>query len=282
MTMASVEPDMFLKLDYAEYARDYQRRQTLEQIMEAKPQAVQREITLTSLAVLKAFRSDVHVFNEMLVQYPRPRRRRPGQVVPDNMVVIYEGELDVEESYDVPVQPVGPFWVMEYVSRRSKRKDYHDSFQKYERELQVPYCLTFWPQKKDLRLFRHDGRRYVRLEANQHGRYEIPELELEIGLHGCWVRYWYRGKLLPLPAEMQAQVLEIEKHAEREQQRAEREQQRAEREQQRAEHEQQRAEREQQRAESLQLQLEEERQARRAAERELAQVRARKGEKGKE
>ena len=39
--------------------------------MEATPQATQREITLESLALVRAARSDFHLFNELLVQYPR-------------------------------------------------------------------------------------------------------------------------------------------------------------------------------------------------------------------
>jgi Uma2 family endonuclease len=245
----STVPKMLLEAEYAEYAREYLRRLPLEHFMEAKPQAVQREITLESLALVKARRPDVHVYNEMLVQYPLPRRRRPGQVVPDNMVVIHSGPLDADESYDVPLQPAGPFWVLEYVSRRSKRKDYKDSFRKYERELKVPYCLFFRPEKQELRLHHHDGRRYGRQEANRQGRYEVTELELEVGLLGGWVRFWFRGRLLPLPAELQDRLDEAE----------------------------QRAEQEKQRADRLQRQVDEEREARLAAERELERLRARRG-----
>src|SRR5438105_2046562 len=118
--MASTVPDMLLELAYADYADEYLRRLPLEHFMESKSQAVQRAITLACLALVTALRPDVHVFNELLVQYPRPRRRRPGQVVPDNMVVLYSGALDVDLSYDVPLQPARPFWVMEWVSKRSK------------------------------------------------------------------------------------------------------------------------------------------------------------------
>jgi Uma2 family endonuclease len=268
--MSSTVPDMLLEVEYAEYAREYLRKLPLEHFMEAKPQAVQREITLASLALVKTRRPDVHVYNEMLVQYPRSRRRRPGQVVPDNMVVIHAGTLDADESYDVPLQPARPFWVLEYVSRRSKGKDYKDSFHKYERELKVPYCLFFRPEKQELRLHHHEGRRYVRLKANSQGRYEVAELELEVGLLGGWVRFWYQGQLLPLPAELQARLDEAERRAEREKERAEQEKQRA-------EQEKQRAEREKQRADILQRQVEEEKRARLAAERKLEQLRARRG-----
>ncbi|MGH7227537.1 MAG: Uma2 family endonuclease, partial [Gemmataceae bacterium] len=50
------------------------------------------------------------------------------------------------------------------------------------------------------------GEKYVSVKPNTNGRCEIPELELEVGLHGGWMRYWFRGELLPLPAELQAEL----------------------------------------------------------------------------
>jgi Uma2 family endonuclease len=263
--MASTVPDMLLEEEYEEYARDYMRRLPLEHFMEATPSGFQRAITLACLALVSALRPEVHVYNELLVQYERPRRRRPGQVVPDNMVIRHSGPLDADLSYNVPLQPARPFWVMEWVSRRSKRKDYKDSFKKYERELQVPYCLMFRPHKQELSVFHHDGRRYVRLEPDTQGRYAIPELEMEVGLLDRWVRFWYQGRLLPLPADLQAHLAEAE--------------QRAEQEKQRAEQEKQRAEQEKQRADGLQRQVETERKTRLAAERELERLRAAKDKK---
>jgi hypothetical protein len=179
--------------------------------MEATPQATQREITLGSLALVKAARADVHVFNELLVQYPVPRSKKPGQVVPDNMVVIHPGPLKAEGSYDVPLQPAAPFWMLEYVSKSSKRKDYDDNMEHYERRLKVPYYLLFYPETQDLTLYRHNGRKYVSVKPNEQGRCAIPELELEVGLHEGWVRYWLRGRLLPLPAELQRALDEAQR-----------------------------------------------------------------------
>jgi hypothetical protein len=34
------------------------------------------------------------------------------------------------------------------------------------------------------------------------GRYAVPELELEAQLLSGWVRFWFRGELVPLPAEL--------------------------------------------------------------------------------
>src|SRR5260370_31538107 len=116
-------PRAIIAVHYAEAAHDYLRSLPLEHFMEATAQATQRKITLESLDLVHARRPDVQVFNELLVQYPRPRRRKPGQVVPDNMVVVWPEPLDADGSYDLPLHPVGPFWMLEYVSNHNRRKD---------------------------------------------------------------------------------------------------------------------------------------------------------------
>src|SRR5262249_30499146 len=54
--------------DYDRAALKYSRSLPLEHFMEALPQSTQREITLESLALLRARRPEVQVFNELLVQ----------------------------------------------------------------------------------------------------------------------------------------------------------------------------------------------------------------------
>jgi hypothetical protein len=162
----------------------------------------------------------VQVFSELLVQYPHGREPRPHQVVPDNMVVLHDTPLKVEGSFDIPMQPAGPFWVLEYVFKNSERKDYDDSFYKYEQELKVPYYLIFHPEEQELTLFRHTKRKYVSVKPNEHGRLALSELKLEMGLLGEWCRFWYRGELLPLPADLLRRAEEAEQRANREKQRA--------------------------------------------------------------
>ncbi|MBI3410348.1 MAG: Uma2 family endonuclease [Planctomycetes bacterium] len=232
--MASTKPRALIALTYEEAAREYLRKLPLEHFMEATAQAKQREITLESLALVKARRSDVHVFNELLVQYPRPRRRKPGQVVPDNMVVISDKPIVAESSFNLPLEPARPFWVLEYVSTSNKRKDYEESFDKYERDLKVPYYLIFYPDNQELTLYRHTGENYVSVKPNKRGHYALPELDLEVALEGGWVRYWYEGRLLPLPDELQRELEEAKRRAEQESHRAEQESHRAEQESRRA------------------------------------------------
>lgn len=225
--MATTKPRHLLSLDYDRYAQEYLRRLRPEHFMEAFGQSTQRKITVESLDLVQARRPEVQVFSELLVQYPHGREPRPHQVVPDNMVVIHDTPLKLEGSFDLPVQPVGPFWVLEYVSRSSERKDYDDSFYKYENELKVPYYLVFHPDEQELTLFRHTKRKYVSVKPNEHDRLALPELELEMGLLGGWCRFWYRGELLPLPADLLTELEQTRRERDQEKQRADREKQRA-------------------------------------------------------
>jgi hypothetical protein len=126
------------------------------------------------------------------------------------MVVVCEQPIQAEGSYDTPLQPVGPFWVLEYVSKHNERKDYEDNFRKYERELKVPYFLLFYPDNQDLTLFRLQGQKYRSVTPNTAGRHPIRQLGLEVALLDGWVRYWYKGELLPLPADLQRQVQQLQ------------------------------------------------------------------------
>jgi Uma2 family endonuclease len=216
--MSTAKPLHLLAREYERYAREYCASLPPVHFMESTAQGRQREITLESLALVRARRPEVQVFNELLVQYPYGREKRPHQVVPDNMVVLWKESLQAEGSFDLPLQPVGPFWVLEYVSRHSERKDYEDNFRKYERELQVPYYLLFHPEKQELTLYRHTGRKYAAVRANSQGRHEISQLDLEIALLNGWVRYWYQGELLPLPEELLRQRDEEQQGAARLQQ----------------------------------------------------------------
>jgi Uma2 family endonuclease len=204
MPMETELPRALLEVRYYQAAQEYLRKLPPEHFMEATPQVTQRKITLESLDLLHARRPEVHVFNELLVQYPLLRRKRPGQVVPDNMIVVHHGPIKAVGSYDVSLQPVGPFCVLEYVSKSNRRKDYDDNMRKYEHELKVPYYLLFVPEEEELTLYHHTGERFVSVRPGGQGRYAIPDLDLAVGLLDGWLRYWYQGELLPLPADLQA------------------------------------------------------------------------------
>ena len=202
-------PAKIRDITYHSDAHAYLRSLPLEHHMEAFAQGTQREITLESLALVKAHRPDFHVFNEMLVQYPDPKaERKIGKVVPDNMVVIHDGPLDVDGYYAIELQPAKPFWVLEYVSKSNERKDYEDNMTKYETMLRVPYYLLFYPDNQDLSLFKYRKykKAYSSVLANDNQRFPVTELELEVAILDGWVRFWFRGELLPLPADLQREL----------------------------------------------------------------------------
>jgi Uma2 family endonuclease len=239
--------------DYEQAAQAYLRSLPPEHFMEATPQATQRKITLESFDLIHARRPAVQVFNELLVQYPRPHGRPLGQVVPDNMIVVHAVAIQAKNSFDISLQPARPLMVLEYVSRHSQRKDYEDNLVKYERELKVPYCLRFYPDNQELTLFHRNKRKYITVKPNAQARLPIAELDLEVALLDGWMRYWYRGELLPLPADLQRALDEVR---------------------QRLAATQSRLDATQSRLDATQSQFDAERQARQAVEEELARLRA--------
>ena len=118
----STLPRQLLQIRYYEAAQEYLRNLPLRHFMESTPQATQRAITLASLALVHARRPEVQLFNELLLQYPVGKRKKPGQVVPDNMVVVHSEPIEAVGSYDLPLQPVLPLVVMEYVYAGNRAK----------------------------------------------------------------------------------------------------------------------------------------------------------------
>src|SRR4051812_4458379 len=96
-------------------------------------QTTQRLITLASFSLIRAMRRDVQCFNDLLVQYPAPGKDpdKPSQIVPDNMVVIHPKPIKAGHSYNTPLQPVGPFLILDYPSKGGVWKDYEANFEKY-------------------------------------------------------------------------------------------------------------------------------------------------------
>ncbi len=216
-TTPASTPDPDLVRFYAEDARRYSASLWQDDYMESTQQATQREITLESFALIRAARPEVQCFNELLVQYSIPGQKQPGRVIPDNFVVIHPEPLGRMTSFAVATAPVRPFLVLEYVSKDNYRKDYEDNLVRYEQSLRIPYYLAFYPDNEELTVFRLKGGKYEASHANPAGRYAVPELELEVALLGGWVRFWFRGELVPLPAELSEKlaVVECERDAER-------------------------------------------------------------------
>ena len=194
------------EIDYEEDACEYCRRLPFEHFMESVAQSTQRKISDVAFDLMRLERPEIQAFGELLIQFVRKGRRRPVRVVPDNMVVVCTTPIQARTSYALGKQPMGPFWVLEYLSKSNERKDYEDSYQKYEKDLKVPYYLMFHPDHQELTLYRHNGEEYVSVKPNAHGRLAVEELEVEVAILDGYVRFWFRRKLLPLPGEMQLEL----------------------------------------------------------------------------
>lgn len=188
---------------YARIASDYCRSLPLEHFMESTDQSKQREITLESLALVRAKWPEFQVFNELLILYPLTDAdlKKPTRVCPDNMVIVHDEPIQAKGSFNVPLQPVGPTLILEYVSSENKRKDYIDNRRRYADDLQVPFYLLFEPEARKLTVFKLSGKRYVAVKPNAAGRLAVPPLKLEVAIRDGWVRFWFEGELLPLPGE---------------------------------------------------------------------------------
>lgn len=202
MPVKSTNP-LLDRIFYERAARDYCESLPLEHFMESTPQQAQRKITLTSFELIHAARPDVWCYNELLIQYPvNGDIRDLDRVVPDNLIVLHDRELNGTGSFNTPFEQARLLMAMEYVSPSSRLKDYEANLPKYE-FLRMPYYLIFEPEMKELVLFRLNRKRsFLSVKPNEADRYDIPELDLEVGLHEDWMRFWFRGRLLPLPAEL--------------------------------------------------------------------------------
>jgi hypothetical protein len=107
-------------MQYEEAAQAYLRTLSREMVFETTTRGDQRLITLASFAVLRVYWPEVQLFNELLVQYPHGRPPRIRQVVPDNMVVLHDEPIRALTSFNLPLQPAGPFWVLDYISRSAR------------------------------------------------------------------------------------------------------------------------------------------------------------------
>ena len=63
---------------------------------------------------------------------------------------------------------------------------------------------------------------------NAAGRLPVRELEVEVGLLDGWARFWHRGELLPLPADLQRQLDDLQTRLKQAQRQARQEKKRAE------------------------------------------------------
>lgn len=205
-----------LEAYYEAAAQKYLRKLKPEDFAEPGSEGAQRGITLASLSMIRARRPEIQYFNNLLVQYPPAgRKRNPGQVLPDNMIVVHPTPLRVLGHYSLPLQPFAPSLVVDYVCEQGERKHDASNRKKYEEDLKIPYYLRIYPDAHELTLLRHDGTRYAPVLPDAAGRYPIPELEMAVSLVEGQTRYWSRGEMLPLMHELFRQLQQAKQEAAR-------------------------------------------------------------------
>jgi hypothetical protein len=182
-----------LGYSYAAAAYWFIEKRCHEEIAPAR--ARQREITAWSFAVIRGVRPDIQAFTALLIQFPQPGTDEPDQVRPDNVVVIHPEPIEPGVSFATPFEPCAPSLVLEYEPERAIPEV-------YERGLQAPCYFLFDPDGQEVTLSRLGGDGYTPVTPNPAGRLPIPELELEAGLLDGWVRFWFRGELVPLPGDV--------------------------------------------------------------------------------
>ena len=212
-----IDEDTFTAEDYERDALEYLAGLPLEHFMDSTGQSVQRAVTAASFRIISSRMTKTHYFDELLVQYFAEKKLR--RVVPDGMVVVGDIEPKMRLSYSLKLEGVKPLMSMEYVSDSSEGKDYGESYDKYELELQLLYCVIYDPRNFDLQIYRHDGRQYVQMKPDSNDRYHVPELDVEIGVIEGWMRFWHRGKLVDLPEELDQQLQQQEQRIQEQQER---------------------------------------------------------------
>jgi hypothetical protein len=78
--MSTAKPRALIAIEYYEAAQADLRSLPPGHFMEAIGQGTQRKITLESLDLVHAVRPEVQLFNELLVQYPHRRQKKPARL----------------------------------------------------------------------------------------------------------------------------------------------------------------------------------------------------------
>lgn len=193
---------------YEKAARKYFLSIPLEDTIDPTCQAHNRMNTVSSFSLISLARPDIHCFNELLITYPRSSGES-GRVVPNNFVVVHPEPIRVHDCYEIPLLP-SPLLAIDYINDYRNPKCYENNFERYGHELTIPYYLRVHSEEKEFFLHRLSEGNYAPVQAIDSGRFPIPELELEVGLYDGWLRYWFRGEMVLLPAELQREIMRLD------------------------------------------------------------------------
>src|SRR4051794_14527463 len=116
--------------EYERAAQAYADSLTLEDEAEATPHTKQCGITEASLSIVRLRNPRLHYFGDLLVQ--AFFEGRLVQVCADNMAVIGDLPEVPRTSFITEEEPAPIFWVLEYVSPKTRDKDHETNFAIYQ------------------------------------------------------------------------------------------------------------------------------------------------------
>lgn len=160
---------------------------------------------------------DYYIGQDTGIYWQRTLPPEQGVKSPDWYVVLGVPRLldgEYRRSYVLYEELVAPFLVAEYSSGNSdEERDQTPGtgkFWVYERRINASYYVIYEPERASMDVYQRVGSRFRRMAANERGRYEIPELGIELGIWNSvyggyelgWLRAWdNKGNLLLADAE---------------------------------------------------------------------------------
>ena len=134
----------------------------------------------------------------------------------------------VRRSYVMWQEYISPLLALEFVSGNGSeerdRTPIKGKFWVYEQAIRIPYYGIYEVEKASIEMYQLVGESYVPMSANERGHYEIPPMQVEIGIwqgpyqnmNLPWLRWWdLEGNLLLTGsdrADLEQQRTALEKH----------------------------------------------------------------------
>jgi hypothetical protein len=178
--------------------------------MESAVQGKQRSITLQSFDVISLRRPDIHCFNRISVWCPKGNSGNRRFVTPDHTIVIHSGPVPLDTDPVYLSAAVQPILAVNYVSADCPRPADFER-QRREAEAGITYSLVFDADRRSVTGYHLTRpRRYVPLKCDEWNRLAVPELDLEVLVRDGWMRYWFRGELMPLATELAERLAQRE------------------------------------------------------------------------
>lgn len=186
---------------YQHAAEEFRALRPKQELIEGVSQSTQSRITQDSLTVLRRRHPGFTVFGELMIVYDEAGKLK--HITPDNAVALVPEDDPRRQSWNWEYEGRSLLVVFDSLARR---EDYPAALKVYE-QLRIPYCVEVDLEAKSV-IVRHFNGRLTPMASDPHGRYEIPELNIKLGLFDGWLRFWHQDRLLPIAEEQDEQLEE--------------------------------------------------------------------------